>query len=616
MTFRLTRRSRTLLIAALAVLGALVVLLGAFPASWFEEEAEGLLSRQIGRAVTIGAMTREERFSFSPVIVLTDIQVPQAPWAGGGKLAVIGSLRVRISTLGLLLGRAKPQLLSMADANLYLARGEDRRVNWRSEADSGGDGVALALSDLETLDATVHYRDAYQQRNFEVALRLDRRSGLTARGTGDVAGNPIAISASGGSPDSGPWPFQLAMTGDALDLQIDGTMAAPFDLEKMDFRAKVRSEDLKLVDRIIEAGLFGTQPVNLNLDVERAGGTWTIKALSGTIGSSDIAGRATIVKDGTNTNLDASIRSRRLDFEDMASDEGNAAARRLEQAQGLRVVPNTRINIAKVGLTKGRIAIRADRLVSARRPSALTSLSGVLELDGKLLVARPLTLGLTRGRISGVVTVDQREGRAKPFVTLALRLQDSSIAELFGGDGKISAPIDARIDLTGTGDTIREAVGNSNGRIGVIAGEGTLPDKLAAVLGFDLGRAILAGEAKQASLRCAAIVLGVRGGTGSASTLLIDTNRSQLSGKGTIRFPEEALALTFTGATKGGSILRVPGSVRAGGTVREPQLLVPRSVSSLGNVLKGLGRKVTGRSGPAATDADCGSLRQRALAPT
>lgn len=612
MATRLSRRATALIAGATALLAILLLFMAVFPAEWFKDYAEAALSRQIGRNISIGAMTREDAFSFAPIIRLTDVDVPQPPWAGNGKLASVRLLRVRVNVFSILTGKLEPKLLSATGATLYLVRDADRRENWRGGNESAA-GSGISLTQLTSLDAIITYRDAFQSRGFRIAARVDRKSGLTASGRGEIDGNPVRLSATGASPNDGAWPFRLAVTGDAVDLQAQGTMAAPFDTAHMRFHATARANDLKLIDRVIEAGLFGTQPVRLSADVVRDGTNWTISDLAGTIGSSDVAGRATVIKSGRETKLDAVVRSRRLDFDDLASDAGNAAAMALERTEGLKIVPNTRINIRKVAVTDGRVAFHIDHVVSGRRPTALASMNGVLTIKDKLLMANPLKIGLTRGEISGSVTVDQRHGRSKPQVTIALDLRGGSIGALSGGGDKIDAPVDARVRLAGPGDTIREAVGNANGSIGIVAHDGALPARLAALMGFDLGRALLAGDDDRSSLRCAVVRLDMQHGLGTVSPLVVDTSRSQLTGRGKVRFPEEQLAILLIGSPKGNSVLRVPGSITANGTIRNPQISVPRKIKSFGNVLKGIGRAITGRQGPKAVDADCGALSQQAL---
>jgi AsmA family protein len=128
-----------------------------------------------------------------------------------------------------------------------------------------------------------------------------------------------------------------------------------------------------------------------------------------------------------------------------------------------------------------------------------------------------------------------------------------------------------------------------------------------------VGRGLTSDRSQKATLRCAVGRFVVHGGRGVADPLLIDTSLSQSRGTGTITFPQEALALTLTGAPKRNSALRLPGSVTLAGTIRAPQLIVPREVKSVGNVLKGIARAITGRQGSRATDADCGAIVARTL---
>ena len=105
----------------------------------------------------------------------------------------------------------------------------------------------------------------------------------------------------------------------------------------------------------------------------------------------------------------------------------------------------------------------------------------------------------------------------------------------------------------------------------------------------------------------------MKNGRGAASPLVVDTTSSQLRGTGTVSFPAERIDFRLTGAPKGKSLLRLPGSAFMTGTLSDPVLTVPPEVKSAGNIFKAIGRAITGRQGPTASDADCGRLATRAL---
>lgn len=597
--------------AALLLMLGLLILVAAFPVSWAKSLVEQRMSKAVGSAVTIGSLTREQGFSFNPVVVVTGITVPQPRWAGPGNLARIDSLRLRIAVLPLMFGSVHPELLEARGVHLDLVRRADGMENWR-EKKSGGKG-GLDLSGIARSDGTIRYRDAKQDRELLLRFAADPRTGIAGDGTGKVAGNPVVARFKGPAPQTGrAWPFTASIEGAALSMKLAGTMAAALQTNRMTFSVDARADDLKLVDRVIEAGLFGTQPVALHAAVERSPGQWRIRRLEGTVGASRIDGRLDVKKIGERTRLDGQVHSSALDFDDLASDAGKAAAVALERTQGIKIVPNLRVNVRKIDHTDGRIAFKVDRIVSGRRPSALRSASGVLDIDHRLLKIEQLRIGLSQGEIAGGATVDQRQGQAEPTVTLALDLRGSSIDALAGGNGAIDAPVSGRVRLTGVGSTIREAVGRSSGSIGLYAGQGVLPEKLARLLGFDVG-AIFSSSDDRASLRCAAIGLAMSRGVGRLSSLIVDTSASQSRGTGSIRFPEEAIAVSLTGAPKGNASLRLPGSASVRGSIRQPEVVIPKSVKSVGNVLKAIGHSLSGKEGPRASDADCQAIRGAVL---
>ena len=613
MTIRRKGVALVAILVGLLVVGLLALI--AFPMSWARPLAERELAARFGAPATISTLRRETTFSLAPIIDAGGVDVAQPAWAGTGSLATIATLRLRLHLLPLLIGRFEVELIGAHGIRLNLIRDANGRENWRAThsgaADSGDSGLAGATIG----DARIIYRDARQRRDFALVAQLAPATGLILHGEGSVDGAPVRLSARGGPMTAAPWPFVAAIEGAALAIHIRGTMARALATQDMDFHVTARADDLKRIDRIIEAGLFGTQPVDISATVRRRPDSWDIMALSGTMGQSAVDGAITARKADGRTKLDGRVHFARLNFDDLASDAGMAKAETLERAQGLKLVPNTRVNIRKIDHTDGRIAITADHIVGGRRPSAITSLRGILNLDHRVLTVDRLRIGLRRGAIVGRAVVDQRAGQPKPIVTIALDMVGSSLAALAGDDTKddVTARVDAQVRLAGVGDTIREAVGTSNGTIGLAARGGTMSERLAGLVGFDLGKGLLGSRRKDEALRCAVLRLEMAGGRGSAAPLVIDTAISQSTGEGAVTFPDETLQLDLRGAPKGDALLRLRGPVRIGGTIRDPAVIVPPSLKSAGTVLKAIGRALTGDTLPPATDADCSGLVARAI---
>lgn len=610
------RRMRIGLAVAAAVVALLLIVLAAFPWGVLKGPIEARLTARFGRPVTIGSIERVDSFGFTPTLAVRNVRIPQAKWAGGGDFARVEEARATFSLWPLLLGRFEPHDVKVRGLRLALVRAKDGRTNWsRPGGEEKGGNNAVALRGLTVSDSVILYRDAKQDRQITAHFAADAAHGIRASGVGAIHGAPVTLSLAGPSVESAngrPWPFTASLSGPELAITARGGMDHPLDTDHMTLDITARARDLRLIDAVIEAGLFGTQPVRLTAHVRHDAPDWTIAGLHGAIGRSDIAGALTVRKRDGRTRLDGDVSLRRLAFEDFSSNEGLAEAAALERRIGPRLVPNTRVNLAKIGHTDGRITFRVAQIVSASGPSTLRAMHGTATLDHQRLTIEPFTLTLTRGAITGRMVVDQG-GRPTPIVTLDLWLRGGSLQALAGGGGDFTGTVTGHARLVGPGSTIREAVGNSDGMIGLVARDGVLPASTAAALGFDAGRAFFASDNAQAGLRCVILHLAMNDGHGRVSPLVVDTTQSQLRGEGSVTFPSEALAIQLTGAPKHGSILRLPGSATMTGTIRNPRVVIPPEVKSVGNIFKAIGRAITGRQGPVATDANCAALAAAAL---
>jgi uncharacterized protein involved in outer membrane biogenesis len=619
MSFRslIANRRATWAVGGIAVVLTLSLIgLAVFPWGMLRETAVREASEQFGRPVTIGRIERLDSFSFTPTIAIHELRVPQAAWAGEGDLARIATARVRFSAWALLLGQFEPRSVEIDGLRLSLARDAQRRVNWRKDGARESDGDSpVRLDHLVLHDARVIYRDGLRQRAFDLAVSSDVE-GFRVGGRGVVRGQPVSVTAHGPvvAATGKPWPFGAAIDGPALTMKATGTMDAPLDTHHMTLDVTGRADDLALIDAVIEAGLIGTRPVNLAGHARRDGRNWNVTSVAGRIGQSDIAGHVTVRKADGRTRVDGAITAQRLSVEDFRSDEGAAKALALAKTEGPKLVPNLRVNIGKIDHTDGTIAFTVGNLVDNEGAGAFTAVRGRVTLDDQLLIVDPLTFTMAKGALSGTLRVDQRGGRGVPLVTIDVAIRGSSLGVVAGtAGGEVDGRFDAHAHLSGPGSTIRDAVGNSDGNIGVVARDGRLPAKIASMIGFDAGRSLLTGSSEEAGLRCVALRLDMRRGVGRANPLVIDTTRSQSSGTGTITFPSEAVALDMVGRPKGRIVLRLPGSLHIGGTVKQPDVMIPPQVKSVGNIFKAIGRAISGDQGPLATDADCAGLARRVL---
>ncbi|MBY8823314.1 AsmA family protein [Sphingomonas colocasiae] len=618
------------IVAGLLVLAILVV--AAFPVGLLRATAERRLSSHFGAPVTLGALSRREAISFTPEIVVRDVRIGQPAWAGKGDFLRVSEARARMPILSLVTGRAMPRALHVKGLAIALVRDATGRSNWSPQARAGetrDDGGATGLETLVIENGRFSLRDAKRRLELAGTLSADPRTGLAASAAGRFDGAPARLEATGGGTAVAPgkaWPFHARLTSTPFALDARGTMAGVLDTGDMRMTMRAQGDSLKRLDQVIEAGLFGTQRIDLRAEVRRTGRDWSIDRLEGVIGRSRLQASATILKRDGRTRIDARIRAVQLDFDDLADDAGLAAARAKEARIGKRVIPDTRINLSRMGPTDGVIRFSIDRLL-VKGGSVFRSLRGELRLDRRVLTVENAVAGLATGQLKGRVRVDSTG--TVPVFSSELTLEGTTLGTLIGQPDKIEGPLRGIVRITGRGDTIRQAFASGDGKIAFVASGGAMNRTAAYVLGQDLGGAIgqsLSDRDAMVPLRCAILAFDARKGVLHPAPLVVETDISRGTGRGEIKLDGETLQLAVNGASREKAALALVDPVRVKGTLSSPEISVApaRAGGGEAGVLGTIGRSIGSALGlrrnpnrttppPAASGPDCARLASAAL---
>ena len=316
-----------------------------------------------------------------------------------------------------------------------------------------------------------------------------------------------------------------------------------------------------------------------------------------------------------------------FDIEDFANSTGLAKAASKREQIGKRVIPDTRIDLSKMGPTDGVLRFSADRVLF-KTESIFRSLSGTLHLDRRDLHIDNIVAEMTSGWMTGSVRVNSRG--AVPVLSTDLRFEGAILERLIGSPDNISGAVRGRVRLSGTGFTVRDALSSAFGTAAMVATQGSIKSTVADVLGQDLGGAI--GQAiglnkEHVPPRCLVADFRAANGVLVSSPLAIDTTVSPGRGSGQIVIDREIIAPTLAGAAKGRGIVRFTDPTRIGGTLTSPSITVADLVLTekpcAPAALKVLGRSIDAALGlrkdapqvpnAVAQSSDCQSLIAAAL---
>lgn len=610
----------------------MLIALAALPFSLMKNTIARKASEALGAPVSIGSVERREALSFTPTIVVRNLYIRQPEWAGKGAMVEASQVEFRLAILPLLLGqRVRPDSIVAHGLNLALVRDRLGRANWNGpNAGAKASSEDSGLSELRVSEGRISLRD-YKRSLIIAGSLTSNAKGLLLNAAGTFHDRPTRIALRAAPivalKTDTPYPFRLDLASPLLHLQAQGHMRGALNTRAMTLDMRARAANLKYLDDMIEAGLFGTNPIDLSAKVRHAGQDWLVDQMAGRIGRSSLNGKATILKRDGRTKIDGDIRFASLDFDDLADAHGRAKAKAIEARIGERVFPGTRINLANVGPTDGVIRLRADRLLLGG--SAFRSLSGVIRLDGKQLTIDDIVVGMASGQMKGTLRIDQRSGAAHPRLSIDFRLTDDRLERVLGTDAA-TGPLRGRIILSGRGDTIRDALAHADGRVGILVQNGSIKRTFAAVLGQDLGKTIgaaLKDADAQVPLRCLAAGFIAKNGIVTPSPLLIATDISTGRGEGQLSLATEKIALSLNGQSREPSGLRLTDPILIAGTFSNPSFSISGRPASekmgAGSVLKvlgksigdalGLGRKVEAKSNLAPMIVDCPALARRVL---
>lgn len=598
--FFAAKRVRNIVAVIVAILLLILLFLGAVPASLMRTAISNELRGASDRDVEIGAVTRDSFFSYSPVITVHDLRVAQPDWVGEGDFLTLQKISARMSILDVILGDARPDRVSIDGLDIALVRNEEGRANWNDdESDDDDDKKSRGpgLTDLDIVNSHFSFIDRKRELAVDGPVSVNSEDGLRAEASGTFLKTKARLVFTGGAitgidPEA-DYPFEMSLQSPALKLTANGKMQGVLNTDRFTATLSAQAPTLKNLDQVIEAGLFGTQPIDLRANVRHEDKDWFIRKLSGSIGRSKLSGQADVLKREGRTKIDAKINAATLDFDDLADDAGLAKAAALTRRIGPRVIPNTRINLSKMGATDGQIDFTVDRLLS-RRETVFRSLKGQLAMDHRVIKVTGLVVGLKSGQMTGSVQVDHRSGA--PKFSTDLTLKGASLADLIGNGDVVTATMRGRVKLSGSGDTIRAALEKADGKAAMVASGGSVRATVAHVLGQNLSGAvkeIIDDPKARVPLRCLVANFKAKNGVLTPSPLAVDTATSIGRGEGRINLDGEKISLTLRGGAKGKSALHIVDPIRIGGTLNAPEVSVAglgkaedAEKPSLGDVLK------------------------------
>jgi uncharacterized protein involved in outer membrane biogenesis len=223
-----------------------------------------------------------------------------------------------------------------------------------------------------------------------------------------------------------------------------------------------------------------------------------------------------------------------------------------------------------------------------------------LTLDHSLLRLHPARANLAGGTLTADLLLDGR--RSPPLVEYDLRLSPTPMGKLlarFGvAESGTTGTLAGRIRMSGHGASVSQSLATSNGRIVAIIPAGTLWERNIKLSELNLGTFVQKMFQKKlkapVQINCGLVAFTVRGGMAAADPILIDTQKSVITGNGGFSFRDEALDISLRAKSKTFSLFSLQSPVGVNGYLAAPgiqpiskQLITRLGVAAAAGVVLG-----------------------------
>jgi AsmA family protein len=529
------------------------------------------------------------RLSLHPRITAQGLVLGNAEWSDTPNMAEIGFVDVVLDIPALLRREFVIPAINLSDARLLLEKNKDGTPNW--VFDEKSDKKSGAFPDIGSLTidhAQVQYRDptidtditadiSSATQGVDAAQRLlqiDARGRY--KGMKGTAGGKLGALLALRSPDN-PYPINFHAAFGSTKASIEGTLLDPLHFKGVDANFDLAGSDLAQMFPLVGVPLPPTPPYKLSGHLVHTGDVWTFRQFNGAVGRSNLAGDFSVDVGQKPQMITADLRSRNLDMNDLGGLIGGRRGDKPapKQKNSDRVLPQEPFKLEKLNSANADVKFKGERILTEKLP--LEHMETHLKLKDGVLQLDPLNFGVAGGNLLSEIQMNARQQVIKTSANI--RVKELHLDKLFPSikeSSRVNAGlIGGRAKFDTTGNSMAKMLGDANGEAAFIMQGGTVSELVLHLSNLDVANSIatlLTGD-KSVPIRCMVSHFKVDNGDFITQTMLLDTEKGNITGSGDINFKNESLNLQLVAKPKGFSLAALRGPINVKGTLTNPKVL-------------------------------------------
>ncbi|AMB87346.1 hypothetical protein AWM79_19415 [Pseudomonas agarici] len=580
-----------------------------------------------------------------PHVIAEELTLGNPDWSKNRQMVELKRVELRFAPLLLLTRQLVIPRIDLTAPNASLERLADGRANWTFQFDPtdpneppsdwrvdigaiGFDKGHVSLDDqsldtrldllIDPLGKPVPFSDIVGDSVAKKAMEkgatpLDYAFALKVKG--QYHGQNLAGSGKIGGllalqDATRPFPVQADVKIADTRIAVAGTLTDPRNLGALDLRLTLAGNSLGNLYPLTGVTLPDSPAYETDGHLiarlhEPTGATFTYEKFNGKIGSSDIHGDLSYVASQPRPKLSGMLVSNQLLMTDLAPLIGADSNAKQKARGGESRQPADKALPVEVFRTErwrdmdADVAFTGKRIVhSAELP--FTDLYTHLVLTDGELSLEPLRFGVAGGKLDAQIRLNGRtapmQGRAR------LTARNFKLKQLFPTFEPMKTSfgeLNGDADISGTGNSVAELLGTSNGELKMLVNDGAISRGLMEIAGLNVGNYVVGkifGD-KEVKINCAAADLGIKGGLATTRLFVFDTENAIIYIDGTANFADEQLDLKISPESKGLRLLSLRSPLYVRGKFIKPDA----GVQALPLLLRGAGMVALGViAGPAA----------------
>jgi uncharacterized protein involved in outer membrane biogenesis len=371
-------------------------------------------------------------------------------------------------------------------------------------------------------------------------------------------------------------PLRVTIKKADLNFKAEGTIKRPFKRNSFEFQYELSGKEIQGLAPLADFAVPLRGEFSARGRITGRGNRFTY-AEDLRVGKSDLKANIMIVRGPPRPKISGNITASQIHLDDVQLVDADEEAATTKDRPP-RVIPDYTLPVDELLAADLDMDFRAERIRASLGDLGEFVMKISLK-DGRFKSSTSVT-GFKGERISS--EFDLNAASQPPASGLRINAKDLNFGYLLSSidvTDFIEGNVNLRIDLSGTGATRYDFLGNAEGRITIIGGPGRMKGRRIDLWAADLIPTMLSTQWQRKNVtetNCLVAHIELGEGRAKIEDLLLDTRRIRVAASGILNLETEELDVIIAPRPKRPSLVSLANPVRIKGTLAEPEVSVTR----------------------------------------